>query len=130
MPSRQKLIFALVVLVIAGITALGTLWFTRVRVDGPVGSGAALVGGPFTLTDQNGKRVTAAKPEPGETPGEAPGGRVFRVNGADRRKPITLDEALIEIGKDRDYLAYRDADTERLAVLIRRRDGHFDLIES
>jgi cytochrome oxidase Cu insertion factor (SCO1/SenC/PrrC family) len=58
MPSRQKLIFALVVLVIAGVTALGALWFTRVQQDGPIGSGTALVGGPFTLTDQNGKRVT------------------------------------------------------------------------
>jgi cytochrome oxidase Cu insertion factor (SCO1/SenC/PrrC family) len=58
MPSRQKLIFALVVLVIAGITGLGALWFTRAQLDGPIGSGTALVGGPFTLTDHNGKRVT------------------------------------------------------------------------
>jgi cytochrome oxidase Cu insertion factor (SCO1/SenC/PrrC family) len=58
MPSRQKLIFALVVLVIAGITALGALWLTRSLPEGPIGSGTALVGGPFTLTDQNGKRVT------------------------------------------------------------------------
>jgi cytochrome oxidase Cu insertion factor (SCO1/SenC/PrrC family) len=58
MPSRQKLIFAVVVLVIAGITALGALWFTRVQTDGPIGTGTALVGGPFTLTNQDGKRVT------------------------------------------------------------------------
>jgi putative sigma-54 modulation protein len=76
---------------------------------------------------ENSKRVAAARPEPAET---APAPRVFRVNGADRRKPITLDEALLEIGPDGDYLAYRDARSERLAVLIRRRDGHFDLIES
>jgi putative sigma-54 modulation protein len=56
--------------------------------------------------------------------------RVFRVNGYQKGKPITLDEAMLEMEKDRDYLVYRDAGTERLAVLLRRRDGHFDLIES
>ena len=58
MPSRQKLIFALVVLVIAAVTGLGALWLTRSLPEGPIGSGSALVGGPFTLTDHNGKRVT------------------------------------------------------------------------
>jgi putative sigma-54 modulation protein len=60
--------------------------------------------------------------------------RVFRVNGSGRRKPMTLDEALLEMDKDRDYLVYRDAAREKqgegLSVLVRRRDGHFDLIES
>jgi protein SCO1/2 len=58
MPSRQNLIFALVVLVIAAVTGGGALWLTRGLPQGPIGSGTALVGGPFTLTDQNGKRVT------------------------------------------------------------------------
>jgi putative sigma-54 modulation protein len=56
--------------------------------------------------------------------------RVFRVNGAGRRKPMTLDEALLEMDQNRDYLVYRDAEREGLSVLVRRRDGHFDLIES
>jgi putative sigma-54 modulation protein len=60
--------------------------------------------------------------------------RIFRVNGVGRRKPMTLDEALLEMDDSRDYLVYRDADRdderEGLSVLIRRRDGHFDLIES
>ena len=56
MPSRQKLIFALVVLFIALVTGAGALWLTR--SGGPIGSGEALVGGPFTLTNQDGKRVT------------------------------------------------------------------------
>ena len=56
--------------------------------------------------------------------------RIFRVNHHQYRKPMTLDEALLEMEKDRDYLVYRDADTDRLAVLVRRRDGHFDLVES
>ncbi len=57
MPSRQKLIFAVVVLVIAAVTGFGALWLTR-GPGGPMGSGEALVGGPFTLTDHNGQRVT------------------------------------------------------------------------
>jgi len=56
--------------------------------------------------------------------------RIFRVNHHQYRKPMTLDEALLEMEKDRDYLVYRDADTDRLAVLVRRRDGNFDLVES
>jgi len=54
--------------------------------------------------------------------------RVFRVSNQ-RRKPITLDEAILEMEKDRDYLVYRNAEDDRLSVLMRRRDGHFDLIE-
>ena len=55
--------------------------------------------------------------------------RVYRVNHHERRKPMTLDEALLEMDKSRDYLVYRDADSDRVSVLVRRRDGHFDLIE-
>jgi putative sigma-54 modulation protein len=55
--------------------------------------------------------------------------RVYRVDNHQRHKPITLDEAILEMEKDRDYLVYRDAKNDRLSVLMRRRDGHFDLIE-
>jgi hypothetical protein len=41
-----------------------------------------------------------------------------------------LDEALLEMEKGRDYLVYRDAQTDRVAVLVRRRDGDFDLVEA
>lgn len=55
--------------------------------------------------------------------------RVYRVNHHQKRKPMTLDEALLEMDKNRDYLVYRDAETDRISVLLRRRDGHFDLVE-
>jgi putative sigma-54 modulation protein len=55
--------------------------------------------------------------------------RVHRVNHFENRKPMTLDEALLEIEKQ-PYLAYRDAETDRLRVLIRRNDGSFDLVEA
>ena len=55
--------------------------------------------------------------------------RVYRVNHHHKRKPMTLEEALLEMDADRDYLVYRDAETDRISVLVRRRDGNFDLVE-
>ena len=43
---------------------------------------------------------------------------------------MTLEEALLQMEKGADYLVYRDAETSRVAVLLRRRDGNFDLIEA
>lgn len=72
----------------------------------------------------------AIEPQP-EPPIEETNGarRVYRVNHSANRKPMTLDEAMIEIEKDGDYVVYRDARSDRLSVLMRRPDGHFDLIE-
>ncbi len=62
-------------------------------------------------------------------PEAEPAPMVYRVNHHRKRKPMTLDEALLEMGNSRDYLVYRDAETDRVSVLLRRRDGHFDLVE-
>jgi putative sigma-54 modulation protein len=70
--------------------------------------------------------VAASEPEPEPEAGR----RVFRVNHHQRRKPMTLEEAMLEMEKDRSYLVYRDAETERVSVLLRREDGHFDLVEA
>jgi putative sigma-54 modulation protein len=57
--------------------------------------------------------------------------KVFRVNHGDgSSKPMTLEEAMLEMEASQDYLVYRDARTDRVTVLMRRPDGHFDLIES
>ncbi len=55
--------------------------------------------------------------------------KIFRVD-YDGRKPMTLDEAMIEIETQADYVVYRDSDRNCLSVLVRRPDGNFDLIES
>jgi hypothetical protein len=34
------------------------------------------------------------------------------------------------MNRGRDYIVYRDAGTDRVNVLVRRRDGHFDLVEA
>jgi putative sigma-54 modulation protein len=57
--------------------------------------------------------------------------KVFRVNHGDgSSKPMTLEEAMLEMEASQDYMVYRDAHTDRVTVLMRRPDGHFDLIES
>jgi putative sigma-54 modulation protein len=68
-----------------------------------------------------------AEPEP-EEPEAAK--RVYHVNHHRKSKPMTLDEAMMEMEADRDYLVYRDAQTDRVSVLVRRRDGNFDLVEA
>ncbi len=74
---------------------------------------------------------TGAEAEAGATASEATDEKkIFRINHHQHRKPMTLDEALLEMEKGRDYLVYRDSETDRLAVLVRRRDGHFDLVEA
>lgn len=75
--------------------------------------------------------VTPNPPEAGPGPdSEAEAGQVFRVDHHEHRKPMTLEEALLEMEKDLDYLVYVDAETDQVAVLIRRRDGNFDLVEA
>ena len=43
---------------------------------------------------------------------------------------MSLDEAMLEMEESQDYMVYRDAQTDRVSVLMRRPDGNFDLIES
>ncbi len=75
---------------------------------------------------ENAPEETSAEKEPEQETER----RVYRVNHHQRRKPMTLEEALMEMGEKRDYLVYRDAETDRVSVLVRRRDGNYDLVES
>jgi hypothetical protein len=68
-------------------------------------------------------------PEAVDEADEANAPKVFRVDHHERRKPMTLDEAMIAID-GRGYVVYRDTDKQCVSVLIRREDGNFDLIES
>lgn len=56
MPRRSILILAATILLIAA--GLGGYALMSRHIDQQQGSGIALVGGPFSLTDQNGRRVT------------------------------------------------------------------------
>jgi len=59
----------------------------------------------------------------------APEPHVHRVDHHKKRKPMTVDEAKLEMEK-RDYVVYHDATTGHVSVLLRRPDGNFDLIEA
>ncbi len=73
-------------------------------------------------------RIASAKASAGAK--KAARKQVYRVNHADGHKPMTLEEAMLEMEASQDYLVYRDAQSDRVTVLMRRSDGHFDLIES
>ena len=84
-----------------------------------------------------GRRAEISTPEENAEPLDLNGqtksqaqSRVFRVEHLNGHKPMTLEEALLEIDNDQDYLVYRDAEKQGISVLVRRRDGNFDLIES
>ena len=74
---------------------------------------------------------TALKPPEVRRNGRPARPKVFQVDYREGRKPMTLQEALLEMerGKD-DYVVYRDAGKDCVSVLVRRTDGNFDLIES
>ncbi len=55
---------------------------------------------------------------------------IHRVNHLARRKPMSVDEAVGAIKKNAPYLVFRDVDSESVAILIRRVDGDFDLIQT
>lgn len=77
----------------------------------------------------NSKHAKAAAPKKAAAK-QSRGKRVFRVDHNDGSKPMTLEEAMLEMEGSQDYMVYRDAQTERVTVLMRRPDGNFDLIES
>lgn len=56
--------------------------------------------------------------------------KIFRVDYEEDRKPMTLEEAVMEMESDVPYVVYRDSDRNCLSVLVRRADGNYDLIES
>jgi putative sigma-54 modulation protein len=73
------------------------------------------------------KASVPAAPVPDASKG---GQKIFRVNHHQKNKPMTLEEAMLEMDKSKDYLVYQDSEKGRLSMLVRRRDGHFDLIEA
>jgi cytochrome oxidase Cu insertion factor (SCO1/SenC/PrrC family) len=56
LPSRPKLIVAAILIIAA--FAIAALALTQWPTKGPMGSGTALIGGPFTMVNQKGETVT------------------------------------------------------------------------
>ena len=72
----------------------------------------------------------AVATERGETYGTDGVARIYRVNDHEKRKPLTIDEALLQMEDGRTYMVYRDSERDSVSVLLRRKDGHFDLVEA
>jgi putative sigma-54 modulation protein len=87
---------------------------------------------PEVLAAPSAKPGKAAKAAPPEVPparGSKPS-RVVRATAKVNGKPMTVDEAMLAMEGDLDYMVYRDAQTDKVNVLIRRRDGKVDLVEA
>jgi ribosome hibernation promoting factor len=72
----------------------------------------------------------AASAEGAESYGTDGVARIYRVNRHEKGKPLTIDEALLQMEDGRSYLVYRDSERDSVSVLLRRKDGHFDLVEA
>ncbi len=87
--------------------------------------GAALAAEPPAAPAAPAKGRKAAKAAAAAKPA-----KVVRASAKSNGKPMTVDEALLAMEEDRDYLVYRDSGTDKVHVLIRRRDGNVDLVEA
>ena len=82
--------------------------------------------------ERKGKASPRRALPPAERGGDGGDGGALRVIRTRRSalKPMTLDEAALEMdGRGEGVLVFRDAATERVSVLFRRRDGHLGLVE-
>ncbi|MER3427564.1 MAG: ribosome-associated translation inhibitor RaiA [Pyrinomonas sp.] len=74
------------------------------------------------------ERAAAEEAEPAmETRAEAP--RIILAQKYEV-KPMTPEEAALRLAENSDqFIVFRDAETDRIGVLYKRKDGHFGLIE-
>ena len=77
--------------------------------------------------------IIAAEPGPEGLPAASNNGnggrpQVFRVMPGET-KPMSAEEALMEIDSHEPYMVFLSSDTNRHAILVRRPDGNFDLVE-
>lgn len=71
-------------------------------------------------TDGDGREVEAAP----RAKGRIINARRYAV------KPMTAEEAALQLSEEADqFLVFRDADTDRLSVMYKRKDGNFGLIQ-
>jgi putative sigma-54 modulation protein len=81
-------------------------------------------------TQKSGKSVSRVAPQPDGNVEATP--RPPRIIPARRYvvKPMTAEEAALRLSDEADqFLLFRDADTSRLGVIYKRKDGNFGLIE-
>lgn len=81
---------------------------------------------------RGGKKAIADAPAPAAAPAASKPAkkRIYRPRVHTLAKPSTPEEAMAAVNPKSVYCVYQDADTGRGAVLVRRDDGNFDLIET
>lgn len=79
---------------------------------------------PVSVTPPEESAKAARKTAPPRKP------RLYRLRPAEAQKPMTAEEAVHEFGKRDRVLLFTDPETGRRGVLLRREDGHFDLVET
>jgi putative sigma-54 modulation protein len=72
----------------------------------------------------------AVEQEEQNGPEESARVNVLAASKVVRKKPLTVDEALLAIKPKAPYMVFRDAETDSVAVLIRRGATDFDLIDA
>ncbi len=111
------------------VVKMRTKWRDTHRHKSPKDGTLAVAPEP-TKPAVNVKASSPRKPAGAKAAGTKNGGRVYKVVPEDSRKPMSIEEAMLEMGNSQDYLVYRDSKTNRVSVLMRRPDGHLDLVES
>ncbi|MFQ5876103.1 MAG: ribosome hibernation-promoting factor, HPF/YfiA family [Acidobacteriota bacterium] len=84
---------------------------------------------PTGASTRRGAAALALHPGPGE-PARDERPRVIRM-GRIPAKPMSLDEALLQVRGSRDpFLVFLNAESQQFAVLFRRSDGRYGLVEA
>jgi putative sigma-54 modulation protein len=76
------------------------------------------------------KAGAPVKPVKAKLNGRGAKPKIFKVNYDEDRKPMTMEEAILEMESGGNYTVFRNSQQNCLSVLVRRSDGNFDLIES
>lgn len=72
--------------------------------------------------------ATVAPAPDGDVQADPPPARII-LAPPNQIKPMTADEAVLELDGDNQFVVFRDADTEMVSVLYKRRDGNYGLIQ-
>jgi ribosomal subunit interface protein len=106
------------------VVKMRTKWRTTHRDAKGVRSSKESYQEPEPLKNGNGAKSAAKQVSKPVKP------KIFRVNYDEDSKPMTLAEAMLEMETGGSYTVFRNSDADCISVLVRRADGHFDLIES
>lgn len=75
--------------------------------------------------------MTVDREEPAAKPAKSKPAkpRLYRVRFGEAPKPMLPEEAVLQVAKRDNYFVFEDTENGGFSVLIRRPDGHFDLVE-